>query len=893
MKLNILLLLCVVIVSLNAVLAQQAGEFDVFFGSDGIVVTDLGGTNESGRSIAVQSDGKIVVGGDSNEYLALVRYNADGTLDEAFGINGIVIPAFDTWNADGNSVAILSDGRIVLAGSLKNVTTEDYDFAITCYNPDGSVDSSFGTNGIKLTDISGGGDYIYGIAVQPDGKIVAAGNADIHIGLARYKPNGTFDQGFGNNGKVFTDIIWGNESVFDVALQTDGKIVVGGHVDSAGMGENFVILRYNENGTLDSSFGYDGHIITVLSNNSRVNAIEIQPDGKIIAGGYSSSDFALARYNANGTLDAGFGNGGKVTTEFNGSDNIESIALQSDGKIIAAGLSWDGFPNTITSLALARYKPDGSLDSTFGNNGKVMKSYIYTTEYNTEGVHLEDVCLQEDGQILTSGRAKIDNDFDFFIARWLSEFTCNSVYYLDDDGDGYGDPDTSIIDCSSPSGYVQNQKDCDDTDPLVYNGADEICNNKDDDCDDKVDADDPSLTDGQLYYEDNDGDGYGSNSDIMACIQPPNTSLNSDDCKDTDPAIHPAADEICDNQDNNCNGLNDANDPFLIDGQIYFKDIDGDGYGSTISVIACSPPPNSSLNDDDCKDNDPEIHPGADEICDNVDNNCNALYDSDDPLILDAQLFYLDADNDDFGSSTDSLLTCSPPSGYVLNKLDCDDGNTNANPGAEEIPGNGIDEDCDGLLDEICSADFTLVDDSLITHHYWLISAANGIPPINYLWQWGDGSSDTVAYPSHTYDTAGFYNICLFIVDSSGCSDSSCVGYDLEKSEQMNTIISVDVVDSIPDIATLMQNNNLLQSWSVYPNPATEHVVVNYSISSSAMVTIELNDVLGNSVFQNSIERDRGEHKTVIDLRLFSGAIYYLKIQAANEIITKKLILIQ
>jgi ELWxxDGT repeat protein len=257
--------------------------------------------------------------------------------------------------------------------------------------------------------------------------------------------------------------------------------------------------------------------------------------------------------------------------------------------------------------------------------------------------------------------------------------------------------------------------------------------------------------------------------------------------------------------------------------------------------------------------------------------------------------WFPDLDDDDYGDPGSSVTICqgNPPAGYVTDSTDCNDDNSDIHPGVIENLSNGIDDDCDGLIDEFCSADFSLVADTLIPHHYFLISEVEGVAPINYVWSWGDGSTDTIAYPSHSYDTAGFYNICLFINDATGCTDSSCVGYELQKSEQMNTIITVDVVDSIPDNSTGIANESVIQSFSIYPNPTSQNVFVGYSLSTAASVTIELYDVLGNKLREISNDFDKGQHSTTIDVQKFSGGVYYLKIRTDEQIISGKIVIMK
>ena len=280
----------------------------------------------------------------------------------------------------------------------------------------------------------------------------------------------------------------------------------------------------------------------------------------------------------------------------------------------------------------------------------------------------------------------IDNDCDGVI-----DGGAETEFFIDIDGDGYGDSETSILACSQPDGYVTNSDDCDDTNPNINPGADELCDNIDNNCNAEVDE---NPIDGSTWYADSDGDGYGdSETSILACSQPDGYVTNSDDCDDTNPNINPDSDELCDNIDNNCNAEVDENP---IDGSTWYADSDGDGYGdSETSILACSQPDGYVTNSDDCDDTNPNINPDSDELCDNIDNNCNAEVDENP---IDGSTWYADSDGDGYGDSETSILACSQPSGYVANSDDCDDSNAAINPQAVEIV-DGIDNNCDGQID--------------------------------------------------------------------------------------------------------------------------------------------------------------------------------------------------
>lgn len=393
--------------------AQAApGDLDLSFGNGGRVTS----AGFFGRTVAIQSDGKIVAVGNGLE-----RYNTDGSLDNRFGTGGRVVPhssvvpgCFDPRYGDpcqfspvsAAAVAIQTDGKIIAAGNgIISVDEGMYDtwvFALTRYNTDGTLDASFGTAGRVITYGSGAEGGPHAVAIQPDGKIVAAGYKRVtswDFLTARYNTNGTLDASFGSGGLVTTSFGGIADEANDVAIQSDGKIVVAGQnrmgIFQGPLIFNFALARYNIDGSLDTSFGAGGKVVTPFGYNFGAEAIAIQSDGKMVAVGTSGIDytyhtFALARYDTNGSLDSSFGKGGKVMTPFgsvNGS-GVSDVVIQSDGKIIAVGGASDG---TNSGVALARYNPDSSLDTSFGTGGKVITPSL------TGAV---DAAIQPDGKII-------------------------------------------------------------------------------------------------------------------------------------------------------------------------------------------------------------------------------------------------------------------------------------------------------------------------------------------------------------------------------------------------------------------------------------------------------------------------------------------------------------
>ncbi|MGB3527211.1 MAG: T9SS type A sorting domain-containing protein [Flavobacteriales bacterium] len=415
--------------ALGATTFAQPGSLDGTFGNDGKVITAFGTDDDSGTSVAIQPDGKVVVAGFTINVggwdIALARYNADGTLDSSFGGDGKVTTDFGTYGDAGFSVAIQPDGKVVVAG--KAGYGAEADFALARYNTDGTLDNSFGGDGKVTTDFGMWGDEGNSVVIQLDGKIVVAGWAtvdpEIDFALARYNTDGTLDNSFSADGKVTTDFGTGFNQGASVAIQPDGKIVVAGHTNVNSSGDrDFAVARYNMDGTLDISFSADGKVTTNLGTGTAYGtaydegkSVAIQPDGKIVVAGYASNgtdrDFALARYNTDGSLDNSFNMDGKVTTDFGTSDDIGfSVAIQLDGKIVVAGSAES---STGYVFALARYNTDGSLDNSFSADGKV------TTDFGTGYASGFSAAIQPDGKVVVAGNVT-NQYFDFAVARYLS-----------------------------------------------------------------------------------------------------------------------------------------------------------------------------------------------------------------------------------------------------------------------------------------------------------------------------------------------------------------------------------------------------------------------------------------------------------------------------------------
>jgi uncharacterized delta-60 repeat protein len=380
-----------------------------FMSRGGQVTTDFGPTDydfDISDSIIVQSDGKLVAAGTGNGQLALARYNTDGLLDSSFGISGRVVTTIGSLG--DASITLQSEGKFVIAGATYNGINRD--FVLARFSSNGVLDTSFGISG-KLTTDFGSNDYGNCITTQSDGKLLVAGTSNQNFALARYNIDGSLDTSFGTGGKVTTDI-GSADSANSVEVQVDGKVVVAGQ-SYDGIGYDFALVRYNTDGSLDTSFGTEGIATTDFGMADLGNSVRLQVDGKIVVAGSSFdpsvTDFALARYNADGSLDASFGVGGKVTTDFGYRDYCNSVALQSDGKIVVAGFS---FIPSNSIVALARYNIDGSLDASFGFDGKVAADFGAASRVNS-------LVIQSDGKIVVSGSGAVGSDSsDFALVRF-------------------------------------------------------------------------------------------------------------------------------------------------------------------------------------------------------------------------------------------------------------------------------------------------------------------------------------------------------------------------------------------------------------------------------------------------------------------------------------------
>jgi uncharacterized delta-60 repeat protein len=364
---------------------------------------------------------------------------ADGMLDSSFGGAGKVETTIRGHDDTGYAVAVQPDGKIVVAGVSKasgDFAVSDYDIAVTRYLPDGTLDPDFGSGGTVVTPVVAGDDLAYALALQPDGKIVVAGQAsngsDLDVAVLRYLSDGSLDTAFDGDGIVTTAIGPGDDMAYGLAVQPDGKIVVTGEASTACCGQDTAVLRYLDDGSLDPDFGGGSGMtwVAVGPGDSYGGAVAVQADGKIVVAGAGTFDggdldFAVFRLLPDGLIDASFGAGGTAITEFSTADDKPwSLGLQPDGKIVVAGTQRDDGNG---NFALARYLDDGSLDSSFGGDGTVVSAITISQDVLLSGTLL----LQPDGKIVVGG-STVQSSSVFAVARYLADGSLDASF----DGDG-------------------------------------------------------------------------------------------------------------------------------------------------------------------------------------------------------------------------------------------------------------------------------------------------------------------------------------------------------------------------------------------------------------------------------------------------------------------------
>ncbi len=653
------------------------------------------------------TESKLLLSSSACAYMACYRQQFGYSVAGAGDVNADGFADIIIGDSKASSAYIATGSAVVFLGSASGLDplSEQMLSASDGASWDGFADSVAGAG-----DVDGDGfdDVIVG-ACQMDDLGTDAGAAYVYLGSAGGVVARTEDKIVTPTGAAGDYFGYAVSGAGDVDGDGFDDVIIGAPlVDSSGSNAGAAYVYLGSSGGIDAST----ELVLTASGASAGDELgasvstagDVDGDGfdDVVAGARNTggsgaacvffgsaagivpaSELILTASDA--AADDGFGNAVASLGDLDGDGFGELIigAAWEDDVGSAAGATYVYFgsvtgPDPSSELKLTA--SDGDVDAHFGY------SVAAAGDVNADGaLDLLVGATGGDGAAAGSGSAYVFHGS----CTW-------STWYLDSDGDGYGDAADSVESCGAPAGYVADATDCDDADPSVSPGAIEACNGLDDDCDGDAD-------DGTSWYPDGDGDGYGDAAATPAlCDGGSGLLADASDCDDGDAAISPAAEELCDGVDNDCDGETDEGD--AVDALTFYADDDGDGYGDPgDATTACEQPTDHVVDAMDCDDHNAEVNPAGAEVCDGADNDCDGLVDDEDdsldPATLDS--FYADADADGYTDPASEVQACDRPSGYdeASDEDDCDDADAEIHPGAEEWC-DGVDEDCDGEVDE-------------------------------------------------------------------------------------------------------------------------------------------------------------------------------------------------
>lgn len=418
---------------------SQPFELDANFGNDGIVRLHLFEGYNTATSAITEENGEFILSFSNTNTFSLVKFHQDGSINKSFGKDGKAIADFEHMKSvRGREVVKQNNEKLVVVGSVKDSSEIDY-IALARFHSDGSLDQNFGNNGKIITDYINASTTANAIVIQTDGKIVVVGtktyiDRKTDFILFRFHQDGTLDEEFGNSGLVSTNFVARDEYPKFVKLQSDGKIIAGGDVEERNGIHDYVIARYNTNGSLDSSFGSEGKVFFDVNISSEIaDNIILQSDGKILVigsiykRGTIESCILLVRFNKDGTLDNTFGNQGTVMTDPsrdpNGIDSsdhehISSTIRRADGKLLISAYS---HASSIDKYFLIQYTENGILDEDFGNKG------IYSEDLS-DSHSLNLLALESNQSILNIGNySREESGSDLYLIRYLTDLNVGTL----------------------------------------------------------------------------------------------------------------------------------------------------------------------------------------------------------------------------------------------------------------------------------------------------------------------------------------------------------------------------------------------------------------------------------------------------------------------------------
>lgn len=426
---------CFLLIAIGFLLAStakaQVSGLDSTFGTNGKVIAYPvlpWSTSGAFASLSVAPDGKILALGSLGT-TTVARLHNNGKFDSTFGANGLYVRPDNEWffPFSATDLVLQANGGIIVGGRKTDtsISINSYSFALIRLKANGTLDSSFGNQGLVLTKVSAeplSKDWLRKMALQADGRIVAAGTAQDTLALVRYLPNGDLDSSFGNYGRVITLIGTWRAEVGDVDIQPDGKIVVG--IEAETPGRSFVGVRYMPNGILDTTFGSGGISAHYIGSLAYVKAMKLQPDGRILIAGAAGGELKVLRLLQDGSRDTSFGSNGVFGTE---GAIASCLAVRQDGKIVVGGYT----DADTEDYVLLRLLPTGKIDSSFGINGKL----ITVVGINDE--RMADLVLQQDEKILVCGAFAKDNpswEYNAVVLRYNQNATLDLPPLSAEDG---------------------------------------------------------------------------------------------------------------------------------------------------------------------------------------------------------------------------------------------------------------------------------------------------------------------------------------------------------------------------------------------------------------------------------------------------------------------------
>jgi uncharacterized delta-60 repeat protein len=400
----------------------------------GKLIVPVGSGDDQGISLIQQADGKLVLGGSSmnaagNSDFSLIRLNTNGSLDSTFGSGGKLIVPVGPGRDVGYSLTQQADGKLVLGGYSVNGSNYS-DYSLIRLNTNGSLDATFGNGGKLLVDLVGNYDFGSSLTLQADGKLVLGGyssnGSNWVFSLIRLKTDGSLDSTFGSGGKLTVPVGSIDDRGESLIQQADGKLVLGGYSMNETGNWKFSLLRLNINGSLDTTFDSDGKLIVpVGSGHDNGMSLIQQIDGKLVLGGYSfngsNEDYSLIRMNTNGSPDSSFGSGGKLIVPVGSGDAYgKSLIQQADGKLVLGGDCYNG---SNYDFSLIRLNTDGSLDSTFDGDGKL----IVPVSSSDDGGY--SLTQQADGKLVLGGYSRDEaGNMDFSLIRLNTDGSLDTMF---------------------------------------------------------------------------------------------------------------------------------------------------------------------------------------------------------------------------------------------------------------------------------------------------------------------------------------------------------------------------------------------------------------------------------------------------------------------------------